>query len=120
MLQSCFFFYLKDATSYPNAYFGESSGPYHLESVRCNGHEATLLDCRRQYTTGGINNQGIGVHNCAPGNEAGVKCDGMCSQIWIRFVAFTYIMQEFCGTSTLLCQLGCLHFVPCSNTMQPR
>ena len=35
------------------------------------------LNCSRRYTTGGVNNLGIGVHNCAPGNEAGVKCDGI-------------------------------------------
>ena len=85
--------YLKDATSYLDAYFGESSGPYHLDYVSCRGYEATLLDCGRWYTTGGINNQGIGVHNCAPGNEAGVKCDGMQFPD-LGFVAFTF-MQGF-------------------------
>ena len=66
-----------DATAYSNAHFGESSGPYHLDDLRCNGYEANLLSCSRGYTTGGLYNNGIGVHNCAPGNEAGVKCDGM-------------------------------------------
>ena len=73
-----------DATAYANAYFGESSGPYHLDNVYCNGYEANLLSCSRGYTTGGVYNNGIGVHNCAPGMEAGVKCDGR----WI-FLAYT-------------------------------
>ena len=69
--------YMSDATAYYNAYFGESSGPYHLDDVYCNGYEANLLSCSCQYTTGGVYNNGIDIHNCAPGNEAGVKCDGM-------------------------------------------
>ena len=91
----------KDATSYRDAYFGESSGPYHLESVRCNGYEATLLNCSRQYTTGGMNNQGIGVHDCAPGNEAGVKCDGMFSQIWVllhlHILCKGFVVHQHCN-----------------------
>ena len=70
--------YLKDVTAYLNAYFGESSGPYHLDDLHCNGYEANLTACFRHYTSGGVYNNGIGVHNCAPGNEAGVKCDGVC------------------------------------------
>ena len=69
-------FYMHNATAYYDAHFGESSGPYHLDNVYCNGHEANLTACHRQYTSGGVYNNGIGVHNCAPGNEAGVKCDG--------------------------------------------
>ena len=65
------------ATTYYNAHFGESRGPYHLDNLYCNGYKTNLLSCSRQYTTGGIYNNGVGVHNCAPGNEAGVKCDGV-------------------------------------------
>ena len=71
--------YLEDVTY--RTHFGESSGPYHLSGLRCDGYEANLLNCSRRYTTGGVNNLGIGVHNCAPGNEAGVKCDGMCVHV---------------------------------------
>ena len=67
-----------DTTAYSNAHFGESSGPYHLDNVYCNGYEANLTACSRRYTTGGVYNNGIGVHNCAPGKEAGVKCDSTC------------------------------------------
>ena len=65
-----------DTTVYYNAYFGESSGPYHLDDLHCNGYETNLLSCSRGYNSGGVYNNGIDVHNCAPGNEAGVTCDG--------------------------------------------
>ena len=57
------------AVAYSNAYFGSGSGPYHLNYVRCSGSETSLLSCSRSYS--------IGVHNCRPGSEAGVKC-GKC------------------------------------------
>ena len=54
------------AVAYSNAYFGSGSGPYHLDDVHCSGSESSLLSCSRGYS--------IGVHNCRPGNEAGVNC----------------------------------------------
>ena len=72
-----YFFTGTNITTYYNAYFGESTGPYHLDNVNCGGHEVNLTASPRQYTTGGVYNNGVGVHNCAPGKEAGVKCDGM-------------------------------------------
>ena len=77
-----------DATAYYNAHFGESSGPYHLDNVNCGGYEANLLSCSRGYTSGGVYNNGIDVHNCAPGMEAGVKCDGMCLCVCFLYSAF--------------------------------
>ena len=71
------FFTCSDTTAYYNAHFGESRGPYHLDYVNCRGYETNLLSCSRHYSSGGDHNNGIGVHNCAPGKEAGVKCDGM-------------------------------------------
>ena len=60
---------LSGAVAYTNAYFGRGSGPYHLANVYCSGSESSLLSCNRGYSE-------IGVHNCRPGNEAGVKCAG--------------------------------------------
>ena len=54
------------AVAYSNAYFGRGSGPYHLDDVYCSGTESSLLSCNRRYS--------IGVHDCRPGNEAGVNC----------------------------------------------
>ena len=82
------FINLQDVTVYFNAHFGESSGPYHLDGLRCGGYEANLLNCSRTYTTGGVNNLGIGIHNCPPRSEAGVKCDGMCACYFFHFVVY--------------------------------
>ena len=42
-----------------------------LDNVYCTGSESSLLSCSRGYS--------IGVHNCRPGNEAGVKCPSKCA-----------------------------------------
>ena len=63
------YFVHSGAVAYYNAYFGSGSGPYHLDDVYCTGTESSLLSCNRRYS--------IGVHDCRPGNEAGVKC-GKC------------------------------------------
>ena len=54
-----------------NAYFGRGNGPYHLDHVYCSGTESSLFSCNRGYS--------IGVHNCRPGKEAGVKCASKCA-----------------------------------------
>ena len=48
------FFTCSDATAYSNAHFGESRGPYHLDSVNYNGYETNVLSCSRDYTSGGV------------------------------------------------------------------
>ena len=57
------------AVAYSNAYFGRGSGPYYLDNVYCQGNEMSLFSCQRAH-----DNSEIGVHNCGPGKEAGVKC----------------------------------------------
>ena len=56
-----------DATAYTGAYFGRSAGPYILDNVGCYGDELTLLGCSQR---------GPFVHDCIPGKDAGVKCEG--------------------------------------------
>ena len=68
MLENCISIH-SGAVAYSNAYFGRGNGPYHLDNVYCWGNETSLLSCQRAQ-----DNSEIGVHNCAPGNEAGVKC----------------------------------------------
>ena len=55
------------ATAYTGAYFGRSAGPYMLDNVGCDGDELTLLGC---------SHGGAFFHDCRPGRDAGVKCEG--------------------------------------------
>ena len=56
-----------------------SVGPYHLDNVDCEGDEANLLNC---------SHNGIGVHNCAPGKDAGVRCDG---KLYLSLITTTQV-----------------------------
>ena len=78
------------AVAYSDAYFGSGSGPHHLDDVRCTGSEVSVLSC---------SHSGIGVHNCRPGNEAGVNCTGklvglipgITVLIFCRIILLSYI-----------------------------
>uniref|UniRef100_A0A3Q2T3M3 Neurotrypsin n=1 Tax=Fundulus heteroclitus TaxID=8078 RepID=A0A3Q2T3M3_FUNHE len=48
------------------AYFGEGTGPIHVDNVKCNGEERSLADCIKQKP---------GTHNCRHSEDAGVICD---------------------------------------------
>lgn len=49
------------------ATFGVGFGPIFLDDVGCNGSESRLTQC---------SNLGVGVHNCAHTEDAGVNCSG--------------------------------------------
>uniref|UniRef100_A0A3Q0RS79 Neurotrypsin n=1 Tax=Amphilophus citrinellus TaxID=61819 RepID=A0A3Q0RS79_AMPCI len=53
------------------AYFGEGTGPIHVDNVKCTGEELSLADCIKQVP---------GTHNCRHSEDAGVICDYGASQ----------------------------------------
>uniref|UniRef100_A0A8C7X4N0 Neurotrypsin n=1 Tax=Oryzias sinensis TaxID=183150 RepID=A0A8C7X4N0_9TELE len=48
------------------AYFGEGTGPIHMDNVNCIGDERSIADCSKQMP---------GTHNCRHSEDAGVICD---------------------------------------------
>ena len=61
------------ATSAPGqASFGQGTGPIHYDDVACTGSETHLVNC---------SHNGIGIHNCAHSEDAGVVCDTTQGQL---------------------------------------
>ncbi|KAG7484983.1 neurotrypsin isoform X1 [Solea senegalensis] len=48
------------------AYFGEGTGPIHVDNVKCSGEERSIAECIKQAP---------GTHNCRHSEDAGVICD---------------------------------------------
>ena len=53
-----------DAIAYYGAYFGQGSGPIHLDDVRCIGSESALIKCTYDPHTS----------DCSHYEDAGVQC----------------------------------------------
>ena len=53
--------------------FSGGLGPIFLDELTCRGEEASLLQC--------ISNP-IGVHNCDHSEDAGVRCEGVCTTVY--------------------------------------
>lgn len=83
------------------AYFGEGTGPIHVDNVKCTGEERTLADCIKQTP---------GTHNCRHSEDAGVICDYGVSQYskkevkgqsnsqdWVYLKTIRSLEVRFCG-----------------------
>lgn len=66
------------------AYFGEGTGPIHVDNVKCSGEEHSLADCIKQAP---------GTHNCRHSEDAGVICDYGESQPSHREVKGQFFLQ---------------------------
>jgi hypothetical protein len=56
---------LLGATARSNAFYGQGTGPIHLDNLACNGSEIRITDCP---------SNPIGTHNCVHAEDAGVTC----------------------------------------------
>ena len=60
------YFVLK-GTAFDRAFFGQGTGPILYDDFGCTGSENRLTDC---------SHIGVGQHNCAHSEDAGVRCTG--------------------------------------------
>ena len=63
--------YSRAISALGGAHFGEGSGPIYYDEVACTGTETRLADCAHN---------GVGIHNCFHGEDAGVRCDAVPGQ----------------------------------------
>ena len=74
--------------------FGHGTGDIFLDNMGCRGNETNLVDCPHN---------GVGVHNCFYGQDAGVICSqrGECSFILFQALPYAvsnhYIVSTICG-----------------------
>ena len=63
-----------DSLPLHGAFFGSGLGPIFLDNVVCRGTESSLLECRTNP---------ISQHNCDHSEDAGVRCNGITSCMFV-------------------------------------
>ena len=68
IVMNVFMIVVVDAVSYSNAYFGQGTGPIHLDNVGCSGSESVLVQCNHLTATSCVHAEDAGVR-CSPPGE---------------------------------------------------
>lgn len=66
-----------------DSYFGEGTGPIHMDDVRCTSYDDRLIDCAHTE-----------VHNCAHKEDAGVVCILGKYLSWLNISLQTHQMKH--------------------------
>lgn len=77
------------------ATFGRGEGPIHFDELKCNGHEERLIDC---------SHDGVGVHDCYHGEDAGVVCESTpAGQLYSAIYCTSHRFQPYLTSIYVLC-----------------
>ena len=94
-----------DAVPMYGAFFGEGEGDILLDNLLCKGNESSIKECRS-----GMG--GIGIHNCNHSEDAGVRCEGIITQQWLRVYDYYVIHNIVYAAAQTNCSEGSVRLIP--------